>query len=137
MSIDYSKSIFKQDKQQEDEQKTSPRLDKKAPPLTITSEQIEQVEAAVYRVGEVISEIMEKNRFSNENMCSILQDYLPTEQDVSRLIKHDKKRYPKASLLFALRRVFGVDLNALADGGSPEPELPYDLIVALHKWKNS
>ncbi len=78
------------------------------------------VEKAVYRVGEKIREIMERHGWNNlAFLKQVNPDFFKDASTISRLTNHENKRIPNVAQLFGLRRVFEIDLNALADGKEP------------------
>ena len=112
-----------------------PKHDRQLPLLS--EEQKTQIDAAVNRVGDELANIMQENGYSSSELSDILQPYLTGVAAVSRLVNHAEKRYPSAGLLFAMHRVFGIDLNALADGGDTTPDFPPALRQALLDWAAS
>lgn len=78
------------------------------------------VENALYQVGETIAKIRDDHGWTNAVLLEYLDTaYFPNCETISRLVNHDGKRFPSAGQLFDLRRVFGISLDALADGGDP------------------
>lgn len=78
------------------------------------------VKDAIYQVGEVIGKIRDERKWSNAQLIEYLDPTLfPTAETISRLINHTPGRSPSAAQLFDLRRVFGISLDELADGGDP------------------
>lgn len=78
------------------------------------------VDDAIYQVGETIAKIRDKYMWTNAQLLEYLDTrFFPTAETISRLVKHEKKRFPSAAQLFDLRRVFGISLDALADGKDP------------------
>lgn len=88
--------------------------------LELFSDSSTYVEDALYQVGEAIAKIRDDRKWSNAQLAEYLDtEYFPNIETISRLVKHERKRFPSAAQLFDLRRVFGISLDALADGGDP------------------
>lgn len=78
------------------------------------------VEDAIHQVGETIAKIRDERKWSNAQLLEYLDDtYFSGAETISRLVNHTEKRLSSAGQLFDLRRVFGISLDALADGGDP------------------
>ena len=78
------------------------------------------VKEAIHQVGEVMAKIRDGRKWTNAQLMEYLDtEYFPSPETISRLVNHTEKRCPGAAQLFDLRRVFGISLDALADGGDP------------------
>lgn len=88
--------------------------------IKLYSDKGDYVEAAMYQVGETIRKIRDERKWTNAQFLEHLDTtYFPNAETISRLVKHEEKRFPSAAQLFDLRRVFGISLDALTDGGDP------------------
>ena len=92
---------------------------------------------AVEKIGETLDKLRTEKELTNLQLLHHLDhDIYPSESTISRIINNNKKRPPSAAQLIELRRVFGVDLNALADGDNPfvlERQSDICLIDLLHQ----
>lgn len=88
--------------------------------LKLFSDRQDYVEKALYRAGDVLLKILDDTSWNHNTLLEYLNvDYFPSKQTISRLINHTPGRSISAAQLFDLRRVFGISLDALADGGDP------------------
>lgn len=77
-------------------------------------------ETAIENIGKTLDKIRTQKGWTNAQMLDHLDSGIyPSETTISRIINNDRKRPPSAAQLIELRRVFGVDLNKLADGENP------------------
>jgi len=88
--------------------------------IKLHSDDPDYVRKALNRVGDTLEKIRQDNKWTNSTLLEYLDvAYFPGSPTISRLIKHEGKRLPNAAQLFDLRRVFGISLDALADGEDP------------------
>lgn len=77
-------------------------------------------EKAIENIGKALEKIRAKKGWTNMQLLDHLDPGIySSEATISRIINSDRKRPPNAAQLIELRRVFGLDLNKLADGDSP------------------
>lgn len=105
-------------------QNTSPRLP--APTENevqgLTEQDLNYTTAAIYRMGETLALEIGKTGLNVNNWLNRCNpEFFNDASQVSRIVNHTAKRCPSAGQLFEMRRIFGLDLNALADGGNPQP----------------
>lgn len=100
---------------------SSPRLPIAQTPI-LSEADGQYTKKALHRIGEMFAEIRVKNGFTNEQFLNCLQsEYFANACTISRIAKHENKHLVNAGQLIELRRAFGVDLNAIADGDSQLP----------------
>lgn len=88
--------------------------------VKLFSDDGQYTEKAIENIGKALEKIRTKNGWTNMQLLDHLDPGIyPSETTVSKIIHSDRKRSPSAAQLIELRRVFGVDLNALADGDNP------------------
>lgn len=88
--------------------------------VKLFSDDPKYTEKAIENIGKALKDIRAKKGWTNMQLLDHLDaDIYSSEATISRLTKNTGKRPPSAAQLIELRRVFGVDLNALADGDSP------------------
>lgn len=91
-------------------------------PLTLYSDDADYVENALDNFGDVVAKIRDDHKWTNSQMLEHLDPRcFPSTSTISRLTHKDGKRPPSAAQVFDLRRVFGISIDALADGGNPFP----------------
>lgn len=76
---------------------------------------------AVQRIGQTIADC----GYTARELSNLLDmEYFPSEKTIQAFINQTRSKDPSAGQLFELRRLFGVDLNALADGvDNPHPSM--------------
>lgn len=88
--------------------------------VKLFSDDPQYTDMAVENIGKTLDKIRTKNGWNNSQLMQQLDTRIyKSEAAVSRIINNDNKRQPSAAQFIELRRVFGVDLNAIADGDNP------------------
>lgn len=88
--------------------------------ITLHSDDPNYTEKAVANIGKALDRIRLQRGWTNAQLLQHLDtNFYKSPESISRIIDHNHKRLPNAAQVFELRRVFGADLNALADGDNP------------------
>lgn len=100
------------------------------------SENMEYAENAIKRLVDKLRETKKQQRLSGQAMADKLSPYVSSPNALTRIttIWGKDKRLPSLELAFVMRRVFGISLDAIADGYiSDESKLLNELLVWIDK----
>lgn len=89
--------------------------------IKLHSDDEQYVEKALHRLGDTLKKLRDDRCWKNSTMLEHLDvNYFSRTEQLSRVIENETaKRLPNAGQLFDLRRVFGISLDAIADGEDP------------------
>lgn len=86
--------------------------------LELFSDDKEYTKKAVENIGKTLNKILDDNKWTNAKLMEYLDtDIYKSPEALSRILNHTPGRQPSAAQFIELRRVFGVDLNEVADCG--------------------
>lgn len=106
--------------------------------LKLFSEDENYTKNGVENIGKALKKIREVHNLNNKQLLHVFDlNIYKSEQTISRIINLDGKRPPSAEQFIELRRVFGADLNEIADCGKHTFEIEklsdVQLLEALHQ----
>lgn len=89
--------------------------------ITLHNDDPNYVESALTRLGETLKKLREDRAWKNSTMLEHLDvAHFQRPEQFARIIDNKwSKRPPTAGQMFELRRVFGISLDAVADGKNP------------------